>query len=314
MKCLSLQKKEIFISISQGSTIFEFSLSKIVILASAFLLLISVHSQGASNFILQALEKREAQLNAVKGYEYLKSRSLEVVSPPNVQSSQGYDQGSFVPWNPKGTYPWRHRIMTTTFWIGEDAAKNNPVPNDKSSWDTQWEKNFGGYDTPDKSQRIGFRPAGFIPTQNPFYIALPYNDINLSGTKPEASKVIPWFSKRFERNGKSVIKGQWVAIHYNGRVCFAQWEDVGPFRTDHWQYVFGQDRPSPNRNKAAGLDVSPAVRDYLGLRGNDYTDWKFVEVSEVPRGPWTKYGRNNPFSPQFCYDTYGTKDLQFVRN
>ena len=68
-----------------------------------------------------------------------------------------------------------------------------------------------------------------------------------------------------------------------------------PFRTDHWEYVFGNERPKPNLNRGAGLDVSPAVRDYLGLQDTDVTDWKFVESSEVPPGPWTKLGDNNTF-------------------
>jgi hypothetical protein len=48
-------------------------------------------------------------------------------------------------------------------------------------------------------------------------------------------------------------------------------------------------------NQGAGLDVSPAVRDYLGLKGKDVCDWKFVEARDVPNGPWTKYGDNNTF-------------------
>jgi len=48
-------------------------------------------------------------------------------------------------------------------------------------------------------------------------------------------------------------------------------------------------------NKGAGLDVSPAVRDYLGLNETDVTDWKFVEFKEVPRGPWSTHGENNTF-------------------
>jgi hypothetical protein len=256
-------------------------------------------------FLRKALSIRENTLGTIDITGYLKQRALNypIGHSPNEAGQNGHkspqDQNLTQYWKTDGIYPWRKRIMTTTFWIGEDAAKNNPVPNDKSSWDTKWETNFGGYDTPDRSQRIGFRPAGFIPRQNPFYIALPYNDINMQGTKKEARHVIPWFEREFKRCGKSVIKGRWLAIHYKGRVCFAQWEDVGPFRTDHHQYVFGNQRPSPNRNKAAGLDVSPAVRDYLGLKGNDFTDWKFVEIHEVPRGPWTKYGENNPFSPHY---------------
>jgi hypothetical protein len=39
---------------------------------------------------------------------------------------------------------------------------------------------------------------------------------------------------------------------------------------DYWQYVFGNERPKPTLNKGAGLDVSPAVRDYLGLKESSY--------------------------------------------
>jgi hypothetical protein len=195
----------------------------------------------------------------------------------------------------RSAHPWKRNIMTTVFWIGEAAAQNNPVPNDKSSWDTRWSCNYGGYDNPDPRARRGYLPAAFIPRQNPFYIALPYNDVTRSGTKAEAAKVIPWFKQSFVRSGQSVCKGRWIAIHYRGRVAFAQWEDVGPFRTDHWEYVFGDDRPSSNRNKGAGLDISPAVRDYLGMETNDYVDWRFVEFSEVPLGPWALHGENNCF-------------------
>ena len=79
----------------------------------------------------------------------------------------------------------------------------------------------------------------------------------------------------------------------SARSC--EWEDAGPFRTDHWQYEFGNERPKPNLNKGAGLDVSPAVRDYLELKQTDVTDWRFVEFSEVPRGPWSSLGENNTF-------------------
>jgi hypothetical protein len=59
--------------------------------------------------------------------------------------------------------------------------------------------------------------------------------------------------------------------------------------------VFGDERPRPNLNKGAGLDISPAVRDYLGLKQTDVTDWRFVDFSEVPRGPWSTLGENNTF-------------------
>src|SRR5215831_8025332 len=58
---------------------------------------------------------------------------------------------------------------------------------------------------------------------------------------------------------------------------------------------FGNERPKLNLNKGAGLDVSPAVRDYLGLKPTDLTDWRFVDFGEVPRGPWSILGENNTF-------------------
>jgi hypothetical protein len=192
-------------------------------------------------------------------------------------------------------YPWKRGIVTTTFWIGEDAARNNPVPNYASSWDQRWAKSYGGTDTPVKAERVDYRPAAFEPGQNPFYIALPYNDIQASGHKPEAEKMIPWFKSEFKGKGKTVCKGRWLAIRFKNRTTYAQWEDCGPFRTDHASYVFGDERPKPNLNKGAGLDVSPAVRDYLGMNDTDVTDWKFVDFDEVPQGPWSKYGDNNTF-------------------
>ena len=74
-----------------------------------------------------------------------------------------------------------------------------------------------------------------------------------------------------------------LALHTVGR--------VGPFRTDSAEYVFGNERPSPNANRGAGIDVSPAVRDYLGLGPLDVVDWRFVEQAKVPAGPWLLYDR-----------------------
>ncbi len=185
-----------------------------------------------------------------------------------------------------GSGPWKTGIVTTIFWIGERPTANNPVPNDRSSWDPNWFSNYGGYDDPNSKSRKDFIPMNFLPRQNPFYVALPYNDVEGGHTKREAKDVIPWFKDTFVRDGQSVLKGRWLAIRRGSTVCYAQWEDCGPFCTDHWQYVFGDERPKANLNQNAGLDVSPAVRDYLGLRDIDVCDWKFVEVREVPPGPW----------------------------
>src|SRR5437016_9870797 len=192
-------------------------------------------------------------------------------------------------------YAWKTNIVTTVFWVGEQAGGNNPVPNYKSCWDANWTSSYGGFDTPEPSSRRNYIPASFTPRQNPFYCALPYNDVTHGQFKPEAPLVIPSFRTSLTEPGRSVCKDRWLAIRKGTRVCYAQWEDCGPFRTDNFQYVFQNERPKPNLNHGAGLDVSPAVRDYLGLGPTDVTDWQFVEVRDIPPGPWRSYGDNNHF-------------------
>ena len=43
------------------------------------------------------------------------------------------------------------------------------------------------------------------------------------------------------------------------------------------------------------MDVSPAIKSYLGFSTNATCDWRFVDTEEVPEGPWRDYGDNNPF-------------------
>jgi hypothetical protein len=251
--------------------------------------------QSSTDFAKYAIKLRESGLLVMQG----KQKPQPAAKTPSsgvVRSENAALSGRIGPVDGEpGRYPWRLSIMTTIFWIGEHPSTNNPVPNDASSWDPNWFGDYGGYDDPALNLRKRFVPASFFPRQNPFYVALPYNDVQAGHTKPEAKQVIPWFKDSFIRDGLSVLKGHWVSIRHNNRVCYAQWEDCGPFTTDHWQYVFGNERPRPNLNQGAGLDVSPAVRDYLGLGNLDACDWKFVDFREVPPGPWAMYGDNNSF-------------------
>lgn len=198
-------------------------------------------------------------------------------------------------------YPWKLHVTSTIFWIGEQPTDRNPTPNSKSSWDQQWTSNFGGYDDPNPENRIAshatgeFRPKGFVPKLNPFYIALPYNDVTGSRShKPEAARVIPWFSRMRPEPGQTVCKGRWIQIYRGGRSCYGQWEDCGPWETDDWEFVFGNKPPKTSQNGAAGIDLSPAIRDYLGLKSGDKVHWRFVESGQVPYGPWKKYGQDSP--------------------
>jgi hypothetical protein len=183
-------------------------------------------------------------------------------------------------------YPWKIGIVSTVFWVGETGG--GPA-NTRSAWDPNWEGTYGGVDDP--ARRSGFEPVGFRALQNPFYVALPYCDMQGGRLKAEAAKLVPWFIEAFRGATTSVCKGRWLEIRHGLKACYAQWEDVGPFRTDLGAYVFGDARPSPNLNHAAGIDVSPAVRDYLGLGPVDLVDWRFVEQVEVPAGPWSLYNR-----------------------
>ncbi len=250
----------------------------------------------------QAGSESGGRLSLLEGVHHLMPGSLPVsrVRPelPSV----------FAPSQPRKKvirYPWKRNIVTTVFWVGELPTPRNPTPNTASSWDMKWKQSFGGYDDPDPDDRSGWLPKKFVPRQNPFYVALPYNDIRRVSasdsrvvTKDSAREMIPWFDQTFYRNGRTVLKGRWVAIRRGDKVCYGQWEDVGPFETDDWPYVFSDKNPQTKGNGGAGLDVSPAIRDYLGFRGRATVDWRFVELYEVPDGPWKTWGNNNPFARQ----------------
>jgi hypothetical protein len=149
-----------------------------------------------------------------------------------------------------------------------------------------WMEDYGGIDDPDR--RDGYRPLDFRPRENPFYAALPYNDFDESGERKEGIETyIPWATGE-EPEGVSVCKNRWIAVTKDGKTAYAQWEDAGPFGEDDVDYVFGDARPKNRRNRHAGIDLSPAVRDYLGLEDIDKVDWRFVEESEVPDGPWKR--------------------------
>jgi hypothetical protein len=174
--------------------------------------------------------------------------------------------------------------LATFFWVGEPADENNGfIDNYGSIWDENWQESYGGFDDPD--WRCGYKPCGFEPKENPFYFALPYDDLDDYGKQKESAKEIPWYS--LPEEGQSILKNTWIELLYDNKKAYAQWEDVGPFETDDFGYVFGDKRAYLNKTGVgAGLDISPATRDYLGMPGNDIVKWRFIPQSEVPDGPW----------------------------
>jgi hypothetical protein len=99
-------------------------------------------------------------------------------------------------------YPWKIGIVSTVFWVGEIGG--GPA-NTRSAWDPNWEGTYGGVDDP--VRRNGFEPVGFRPLHNPFYVALPYCDMQGGRLKAEAAKLVPWFIEAFRGATTSVCKG-----------------------------------------------------------------------------------------------------------
>jgi hypothetical protein len=170
----------------------------------------------------------------------------------------------------------------TVFWVGEGEADDNGfIHNRSSAWDVDWMAHFGGLDDPD--DRCGFRPCAFTPGENPFYVALPYSDMARGRMKENAAR-IPWYEQSGRR---TILKDRWIEVSAHGRSCFGQWEDVGPFETDDIEYVFGEsERPLNREGVKAGIDLSPAMRDCLGIGGVAEVRWRHVEREDVPAGPW----------------------------
>ncbi len=189
--------------------------------------------------------------------------------------------------NTSEKYIIHKNITATVFWAGEPPnSENGHISNVYSAWNGEWNSSFGGVDTP--NERDGYHPASFTPKENPFYFALPYNDFEKNGTKKANLSYIPWATPNDDKK-QSICKNRWVKIiNKDGKVAYAQWEDVGPFGENDIDYVFGTKKPKNQINENAGFDVSPAVRDYLDLDGIDKIDWIFVEYKDVPDGPWTE--------------------------
>jgi hypothetical protein len=184
---------------------------------------------------------------------------------------------------------WHGGIKTTIFWVGEAAdASNAHISNAESAWDGNWQTSYGGYDDP--AHRNGYLPAGFTPRENPFYFALPYNDLDIHGNRKSSAGTCP----NAGASGVSWCKNSWIKITKGNTTAYAQWQDVGPLQEDDTAYVFGTAGPINTWGAKAGLDVSPAVRDYLGLQDVDTTGWSFVTAGSVPAGPWKNIVTTSP--------------------
>jgi len=214
------------------------------------------------------------------------SQSPDVAPPPQTATpppNLAFKTDSPAP-KQKNAYPWKTGIITSMFYLGDKAAKN--------AWNIKISQ---GSDSPD--DRNGYASGTHASSFNPFYVALPFNDL---AYPDKAKQYLPAGWQRPDKDGKpvSACKDRWVEIKTedgSGHICYAQWEDVGPGSPDDAkygddaEYVFGKAKP---RNQHAGIDVSPAVAQYLGSN-DEYkplqTSWRFVDAENVPPGAWLKY-------------------------
>ncbi len=146
----------------------------------------------------------------------------------------------------------------------------------------------------------GYFPTSSLvhPAENPFYLDLPFDDVNDATAFEERCRVIPWAagSSQCSNQNYSFMKNHWVAITGpNGHTCYGQVEDAGPSHGSLYHdanYVFGNSNAQPVQGQFnnAGMDVSPALNGCLGFKeldgDSDKVSWRFVD--SPPAGPWTK--------------------------
>ncbi|WP_258063737.1 MULTISPECIES: hypothetical protein [unclassified Pseudoclavibacter] len=225
-------------------------------------------------------------------------------------SSAACAGGQGTPW---GTgqgreYPLHTDITATTFWVGEvfdaDAPDGSQV---YSTYDKDWYASYGGCDgavvggvcqTEPRSAANGYFPTRMTAEENPFYLDLPFDDVNDASAAGMRQRVVPWagdaaYSRGLEDPSFSLMKNRWVQLEHDGRTCYGQIQDAGPGEYDDAEYVFGAHdaRPANERYGGAGMDVSPALNSCLGFAATNGVEggvsWRFVDEGDVPDGPWS---------------------------
>jgi hypothetical protein len=231
-------------------------------------------------------------------------------------------------------YPLHTNIVSTTFWVGElFNASLSDGSQVCSTYDSEWAFHWSGIDkgtiaasaagcpgsiyggcdgvgstdgstcaTEARTSANNYFPnSGVIPLENPFYLDLPYDDVNDATAFKDRCTDIPWandpgYAGHCTDPNFSYMKNRWVAITGpNTKVCYGQIQDAGPSHGSLYHdaaYVFGTTNAQPVQGQFnnAGLDVSPALNGCLGfaeLDGeDDHVSWKFVDDVDVPAGPW----------------------------
>jgi hypothetical protein len=211
---------------------------------------------------------------------------------------------------PPRTYPVHSGIVATSFWVGEifdpDASDGSQMI---STYDDDWYARYGGCDgkvngtgvkacQTERRTAPDFWPTSMTPKENPFYLDMPFDDLNNSTAYSARGTVVPWandpgYAGHAKDQRFSYMKNRWVKLTKGDRTCYGQIQDAGPGRYNDQAYVFGtSNTPQNKRYGGAGTDVSPALTGCLGFTELDGITqgigWTWVENTQVPAGPWTK--------------------------
>ena len=183
------------------------------------------------------------------------------------------------------------------------TEKQAPVPKDTSKgWHTNIIATYFDIEAYPKPQ-TAWNDMDALD-ENPYYLALPFNNR------------VPGFG------GYGQCKNRWIEIicTATGKRAFGQWEDVGPWFINDVEYVFdetGSVRPFAEIHKGetwniyrqrsgkgarkprtvlngAGIDLSPKLASYLGIKGKSRVKWRFVDSDAVVSGPWTEKISTSP--------------------
>jgi hypothetical protein len=201
---------------------------------------------------------------------------------------------------------WHRNIVSTTFWVGEIFSSGPNGSQVISTYDDKWQVHYGGCDgvvrngkcsTERRVAANGYFPRHMKPKQNPFYLDVPFDDVNDPKGAAGRARAVPWAHLPQNRAilanpNRSLMKNHWVEIVDHGRVCYGQIEDAGPGQYHDARYVFGGGRPRNRLYNGAGMDVSPALNGCLGFKelngDSDVVSWRFVSPKAVPPGPWRR--------------------------
>jgi peptidoglycan/LPS O-acetylase OafA/YrhL len=212
--------------------------------------------------------------------------------PPAVGDVDGPLPGTTV----ARVYPVHQQVAASVFRVGVLVpGQGDDGQSVRSGWDRNWAAHFGGCDgygsvgAACRSDLAGrtppdWFPLALVPQENPYYVGLPYNDLDDRGRRA----AIPWardpgYREHLRDGSFSLIKNRWVQVTGGTGSCYAQVEDTGPGPSDA-TYVLAGARPA----HAPAINLSPALARCVGVTDaapGARVDWAFVD--RPPAGPWT---------------------------